>query len=319
MTQALRIVFMGTPEFAAISLRTLLEGEDEIVAVVTQPDKAKGRSKKLQPSPVKVVAEEADIPVLQPASDIKGEQFYRGLASYKPDLIVVVAYGRLLPKNILDLPPLGCINLHGSLLPKYRGAAPIQWSIINNINNEQEVGVTIMQMDEGMDTGAMLCRSRITTAPDETTGSLFAKLATLGSKTLKKAVRGIKEGSLVPQPQNNELASYAPPLQKSDGLINWTKDAQTLGPLIRGLDPWPAAFTFIDGKRLRLFAPEIVFIDTEAEPGTILQADKAGFIVACGENALQFHVVQPEGKKRMPTEQWLRGAKITPGTRLSAK
>ncbi len=314
MTQPLRIIFMGTPEFAAISLKALLAGEDEIVAVVTQPDKAKGRSKKLQPPPVKVVAENAGIPVLQPTTDIKSDQFYRGLASYRPDLIVVVAYGRLLPKKLLDLPPLGCINLHGSLLPKYRGAAPIQWAVINN---EQEVGVTIMQMDEGMDTGDMLCRSRITTAPDETAGTLFDKLAVLGSDTLKKAVHGIKAGCLVPQPQKHELASYAPRLAKKDGLIDWTKEAQTLEPLIRGLDPWPAAFTFIDGRRLRLFAPEIVFMKTEAEPGTILQADAAGFIVACGDNALQFHAVQPEGKKRMPTEQWLRGAQIEPGTRFS--
>ncbi len=315
MPQPLRIIFMGTPEFAASSLSSLLDGEDEIVAVITQPDKAKGRSGKLQPPPVKVVAQEAGIPVLQPTSDIKSEQFHKGIASYQPDLIVVVAYGRLLPKNILDLPPFGCINLHASLLPKYRGAAPIQWAIINN---EQEVGVTIMQMDEGMDTGDMLCRSRITVNPDETSASLFDRLAALGSETLKKAILGLKAGSMIAQPQDHDRASYAPRLEKKDGLIDWGKSAQILEPLIRGLDPWPAAFSFLGGKRLRLFSPEIVFLDTEAEPGTILRADKAGFIIACGENALQIHTVQPEGKKKMPADVWLRGTQLTPGTRLSS-
>ncbi len=316
MKRPLRIIFMGTPEFAAISLTALLKEEDEIVAVVTQPDKAKGRSKKLQPPPVKVVAQKAGIPVLQPTSDIKSEQFHNGIASYQPDLIVVVAYGRLLPKNILELPPFGCINLHASLLPKYRGAAPIQWSIINK---EREVGITIMQMDEGMDTGDILCRTRILADPDETSASLFTKLAALGSGTLKKAIRGLKAGNIVPQPQQHKLASYAPRLKKEDGCIDWSREATVLEPLVRGLDPWPAAFSFIDGKRLRLFSPEIVFMDTEKEPGTIIQADKAGFIVACGKNALQFHTVQPEGKKKMPAEEWLRGTTIEPGMILSMR
>ncbi len=315
MQKPLRIIFMGTPVFAAISLTALLEGPDKVVAVVTQPDKAKGRGRKRQPPPVKVVAQEADIPVLQPASDIKSEKFHNGLASYQPDLIVVVAFGRLLPKNILELPRYGCINLHGSLLPKYRGAAPIQWSVINN---DKEVGVSIMLMDEGMDTGDLLCRSRIIADPDETAGSLFDKLAALGSGTLRKAIRGLKEGSLIPKPQDDKLASHAPMLKKEDGLLDWSKDAQVLQPLIRGLDPWPAAFTFLEGKRLRLFAPEVLFMDTDAEPGTIIQADKAGFVVACGSNALQIKSVQPEGKKRMDTDQWLLGAKVSPGVKLTS-
>lgn len=316
MQTPLRIVFMGTPNFAATSLQALLDGPDKIVAVVTQPDRAKGRSKKLQPSPVKIIATETDIPILQPTSDIKSKEFHNGLVSYKPDLIVVVAYGRLLPKNILELPPLGCVNLHGSLLPKYRGAAPIQWSIINN---DEEVGVSVMQMDEGMDTGDVLCRSRIPADPDETSATLFDKLATLGSDTLLNAIKGLKEGTLVPIPQNDSLASHAPRLKKNDGLINWATDAHILHSLVRGLDPWPTAFTFLHGKRLKLFAPEIIHIDTDAEPGTILQADKRGFLIACGNNALQFHQVQPEGKKKMSTDVWLRGAQIAPGTKFRSK
>lgn len=314
MSKPLRIIFMGTPDFAAISLKALLDGPDEIIAVVTQPDKAKGRSKKLQPPPVKIVAQEAGIPVLQPTSDIRSDKFHNGLASYQPDLIVVVAYGRLLPKNILELPPFGCINLHGSLLPKYRGAAPIQWSVIND---EREVGVSIMQMDEGMDSGDVICRSRILSDPDETAGTLFDKLAALGSGTLRKAIKGLKEDTLIPRPQDHSQASHAPRLKKEDGLIDWSKDASVLQPLIRGLDPWPAAFSFIDGKRLKLFAPEVVFIETDTEPGTIIQADKTGLVIACGTNALQLHKVQPEGKKPMAATEWLRGAQIAPGTRLN--
>lgn len=310
--QPLRIIFMGTPDFAAATLNALIDGPDEVVALVTQPDRAKGRGKKLTPPPTKVLAESAGIPVLQPAK-IKTEEFSNGLLSYQPDLIVVTAYGRILPKSLLELAPLGCLNVHGSLLPQYRGAAPIQWSVING---DKEAGVTIIQMNEGMDTGDMLLKAKITTEPDETAGSLFAKLAVLGSATLLQAIKGLQEGTIIPVPQNHDLATVAPMLKKDDGLIDWQKDAKEIERIIRGLDPWPTAFCFLHKKRLRLFRPEVVYQDSDAHPGTVLQADKRGILIACGKNTLLIKEIQPEGKKRMPVESFLCGHPIAPGTLL---
>ncbi|BHH85257.1 methionyl-tRNA formyltransferase [Desulforhopalus sp. 52FAK] len=311
-TQPLRIIFMGTPEFAAATLQALIDGPDDVVAVVTQPDRAKGRGKKLAPPPTKVIAENADIPVLQPTK-IKTEEFRNGLLTYQPDLFVVAAYGRILPTSILELAPMGCINVHGSLLPKYRGAAPIQWSVINR---DEEVGVTIIQMDEGMDTGDILVTSAISPAQDETSGSLFVKLAKLGSDTLLKAVKGLKEGTVISKPQNHDLATHAPMFKKDDGCIDWNKDAGEIEGLIRGLDPWPTAFCFLDGKRLRIFSPEEVHKDADEVPGTVIQADKRGILVACGNNCLLIREIQPEGKKRMTVEAYLCGCELAPGTEL---
>ena len=311
-TQPLRIIFMGTPDFAAATLQALIDGPDDVVAVVTQPDRAKGRGKKLAPPPTKVIAENADIPVLQPTK-IKTEEFRNGLLTYQPDLFVVAAYGRILPTSILELAPMGCINVHGSLLPKYRGAAPIQWSVINR---DEEVGVTIIQMDEGMDTGDILVTSAIPPASDETSGSLFVKLAELGSDTLLKAVKGLKEGTVIPKPQDHELATHAPMFKKDDGCIDWQKDAGEIEGLIRGLDPWPTAFCFLEGKRLRLFSPEEVYKDADEEPGTVIQADKRGILIACGNNCLRIREIQPEGKKRMTVEAYLCGCELAPGTEL---
>ncbi|MFT5728676.1 MAG: methionyl-tRNA formyltransferase [Desulforhopalus sp.] len=312
-TQKLRIIFMGTPDFAATTLQALIDGPDEVVAVVTQPDRAKGRGKKLSPPPTKVIAEAAGIPVLQPTK-IKTEEFRNGLLTYQPDLFVVAAYGRILPPSILDLAPMGCINVHGSLLPKYRGAAPIQWAVINR---DQKVGVTIIQMNEGMDTGDILLKSSIEPAKDETAGSLFVKLAELGSETLLKAVKGLKEGTVIPNPQEHELATTAPMFTKNDGCISWDKDAGELEGLIRGLDPWPTAFCFLDGKRLRLFNPEVVHKDSDLAPGAVVQADKRGILVACGTNCLLVREIQPEGKKRMPVEAFLCGCELPPGIELA--
>ena len=312
-TQKLRIIFMGTPDFAATTLQALIDGPDEVVAVVTQPDRAKGRGKKLSPPPTKIIAEAAGIPVLQPTK-IKTEEFRNGLLTYQPDLFVVAAYGRILPPSILDLAPMGCVNVHGSLLPKYRGAAPIQWAVINR---DQKVGVTIIQMNEGMDTGDILLKSSIEPAKDETAGSLFVKLAELGSETLLKAVKGLKEGTLIPNPQEHELATTAPMFTKNDGCISWDKDAGELEGLIRGLDPWPTAFCFLDGKRLRLFNPEVVHKDSDLAPGAVVQADKRGILVACGTNCLLVREIQPEGKKRMPVEAFLCGCELPPGIELT--
>ena len=308
----LRIIFMGTPDFAAATLQALIDGPDEVVAVVTQPDRAKGRGKKLTPPPTKILAEAVEIPVLQPTK-IKTENFRNELLSYQPDLVVVTAYGRILPKSLLELPPLGCINVHGSLLPKYRGAAPIQWAVING---EKETGITIIQMNEGMDTGDILLTAKISTTPDETAGSLYDKLAVLGSATLLTAIKGLQEDTITPISQDHDLATVAPMLKKDDGLIDWHKDAREIECLIRGLDPWPTAFCFLDGKRLRLFRPEVLHQDSAMQPGVVLQADKRGILVACGKNTLLAKEIQPEGKKRMTVESFLCGHPITIGTPL---
>lgn len=311
-TQPLRIIFMGTPDFAAATLKALIDGPDEVVAVVTQPDRAKGRGKKVSPPPTKVLAEAADIPVLQPVK-IKTEEFRNGLLSYQPDLLVVTAYGRILPNSLLELSPLGCINVHGSLLPKYRGAAPIQWSVIKG---EKEAGVTIIQMDAGMDTGDMLLKNKLELEPNETAGSLYEKLAVLGSDALLKAIKGLKEGTIIPVSQDHSLATEAPMLRKNDGNIDWQKDAREIECLIKGLDPWPTAFCFLDNKRLRFFKPEVIHQDSDFPPGTVLYADKRGLLVACGNNSLLIKEIQPEGKKRMAMEAFVCGHPINSGTLL---
>lgn len=309
----LRIIFMGTPDFGLPSLQALVDGPDDVVAVVTQPDRRKGRGKKLTPPPVKLLAEALDIPVLQPTK-IRTEEFRNGLLSYQPDLIVVTAYGRILPPSLLDLTPMGCINVHGSLLPLHRGAAPIQWSVIKG---DKEVGVTIIRMDQGMDTGDMLLRASITSAPNETAGTLFDKMAQLGSETLLRAIKGLKDGTIAAAQQDHDQATEAPMLKKSDGLIDWSKNGEDLECLIRGLDPWPSAFCIYKGKRLRLFRPEVVYKESDAQPGILLQADKRGMLVACGENSLLIKEVQPEGKKRMTVEAFLCGCSLERGALLT--
>ena len=309
----LRIIFMGTPDFAASNLQALIDGPDDIVAVVTQPNRPKGRGKKLTPPPVKLLAESADIPVLQPAK-IRTEEFLNGLLSYQPDLIVATAYGRILPRSLLELAPMGSINVHGSLLPLHRGAAPIQWSVIKG---DKEVGVTVIRMDEGMDTGDILLQASIPAAADETASTLFDKLAQLGSETLLKAIKGLKDGTIAATPQDHSQATEAPMLKKSDGLIDWTKNAGELESLIRGLDPWPSAFCFLDGKRLRLFKPEIAYKENNAQPGSLLRADKRGLLIVGGKDTLLVKEIQPEGKKRMTVEAFLCGCSLEPGTLLT--
>lgn len=312
-SQQLRIIFMGTPDFAAATLQALINSPDEVVAVVTQPDKGRGRGRKVTAPPTKILAEQHNIPVLQPTK-IKTEEFHNGLLSYQPDLIVVAAYGRILPKSLLELAPMGCINVHGSLLPKYRGAAPIQWAVING---EKDAGVTIIQMDEGMDTGDMLLKGTIATSPDETAGSLFEKLAELGASTLLSAIKGIKAGSVIPTPQDHDRATMAPMLKKEDGRIDWSRSAREISCLIRGLDPWPSAWCSMEGKRLRLFSPQIVEGSKEnGSPGTVLKANRQGLLVACGSDNLLFKALQPEGKKRMDVASFINGHPIAAGTSL---
>ena len=310
-----RIIFMGTPDFAVPCLSQLIKSNHRVVAVVTQPDKKKGRGKKLAAPPVKEVAEKAQIPILQPTK-IKTEEFLNELKNYNPDLIVVVAYGRILPTSILTLPPLGCINVHGSLLPKHRGAAPIQWAIIAG---DSTAGVTIMQMDEGMDTGDILLPAAIDVTEDETAGSLFAKLADLGAETLVTALSKLQNGDLHPQKQDHDNATMAPPLKKEMGLIDWSKSAEELQLLIRGLDPWPSAYSYLEGKRYRFFSPRVVHKNSDEPVGTVILADNNGLLIATGSNALLIRELQPEGKKRLSVEAFLCGHPVAIGSRFSSK
>lgn len=307
-----RILFMGTPDFAVPTLQRLIDGPDTVAAVITQPDRPKGRGKTLTPPPVKVLAEQAGIDVLQPTK-IRTEEFAATLKGYNPDLIVVAAYGRILPDSILQLPPLGCINVHGSLLPRHRGAAPIQWAVIRG---DKEAGVTIMQMDAGMDTGDILLPAAIPVGEDETAGNLFGKLAELGGETLIQALDLLRQGKLKATVQDHSLATPAPPLTKEDGNLDWNRPARELHCLIRGLDPWPCAYSFLDGQRLRLFAPEVVHRPSEQPAGTLLRADAAGLLIATGEDCLLIREIQPEGKKRMPMESYLCGHTLPTGGRL---
>ncbi|MDH3330001.1 MAG: methionyl-tRNA formyltransferase [Desulfobulbaceae bacterium] len=299
----LRIIFMGTPEFAVPSLQALVNGPDTLLAVICQPDKKRGRGQKLSPPPVKIVARQHSIPVLQPSS-IRTDTFLDEVRALRPDLIIVTAYGKILPGDLLHMPPLGTINVHGSLLPKYRGAAPIQWAVING---EQETGVTIMQMDEGMDTGDILLPAAIPIAHDDTAGTLFSKLAELGGETLAKAIRLLKEEKLPPIKQDDSLATEAPLLSKEMGHLDWHKEAWELDCLIRGLDPWPSAYGFLGEKRFRFFRPEVVNGNVTEEPGTLCRADKNGLMIATGKNYLVIHEIQPEGKKRMDAQSCLCG------------
>ncbi len=298
MSNPLRIIFMGTPDFSVPSLQALLDSPDRVVAVVCQPDRKKGRGKKLSPPPVKVLAEQAGIPVLQPTA-IRTDAFLDSIRVLKPDLIVVTAYGRILPGSLLNLPPLGTINVHGSLLPKYRGAAPIQWAVLNG---EQETGVTIMQMDEGMDTGDILLPVSLPISDEDTSGSLFTKLADLGANALVEAIALLKKKQLLPQKQDDSLATEAPMLNKEMGKIDWNKPAAELHCLIRGLDPWPSAYSFLQEKRFRFFQPRIIAGKVKEQPGTLCRADKDGLLLATGEDYLLVQEIQPEGKKRMTVQ-----------------
>ena len=313
MSAPLRIVFMGTPDFAVPSLQALIEGPNQVVTVVCQPDRQRGRGKVLSPPPVKVLAKQHNIPVLQPPS-VRKEPFLEQLRELAPDLLVVVAYGKILPSALLQLPRLGAINVHGSLLPQYRGAAPIQWAVING---EIETGITIMQLDEGMDTGDILLTVPVAIGPQETAGELFDRLARLGGETLGPAIERLKQSQLTPQPQNHALASAAPMLTKEMGHLDWSLPAARLHCLIRGLDPWPSAYGFIEGKRYRFFNPEIVPIRSSALPGTLCRVDNQGLLIATGEDCLLIREIQPEGKKRMEVATCLRGAHITPGTPIT--
>ena len=306
----LRIIFMGTPAFACPTLQALLDRGDDILAVVTQPDRPKGRGQQLASPPVKVLAETAGLPVMQPLK-VRAPEFIDSVRELAPDLIVVIAFGQILPKALLEVPRFGCINIHASLLPRYRGAAPINWCIING---ETETGITTMQMDVGLDTGDMLMKRSTPIDPDEDSSALHDRLAALGSRTLLETLDLLDRETLVPEVQDDALSCYAPMLKKEDGSIDWTRDALTIKNLVRGVTPWPGAFTGWDGKTLKIFR---VSVATGAgSPGEVLRADREGLEVACGSGSLLIGELQLEGRKRLPAAEFLAGCRVAAGTVL---
>lgn len=311
----MRIVFMGTPEFAVPSLEALLRSDDHVVGVVSQPDRPKGRGQQLVAPPVKLVAERAGIPVLQPLK-IRTPEFLQALSDWKPDLIAVAAYGRILHTPILRLPPQGCVNVHGSLLPKYRGAAPVQWAVING---ETETGITTMLMDEGMDTGAMLLQERLAIMADDTAGTLAPRLAELGGRLLVETIAQLKVGTLMPKKQDDGQATMAPLLKKEDGLIDWTMKATALAHRVRGLSPWPGAYTFLGEERWNIWKAVSTGEATTEKPGTIVAVGKQSILVATGEGLLEVREIQTANSKRMSVSQFLTGHKVTAGTQLGLR
>ena len=309
----MKVIFMGTPDFAVPSLQALLT-KHEVVAVVTQPDKPKGRGKKLQPTPVKAVALEHGIPVLQPTK-VREPAVVEELRGYGADLIAVTAFGQLLPEEILNMPKYGCINVHASLLPKYRGAAPIQYAIIKG---EKESGVTIMQMDIGMDTGAMLDKVVVPIAENTTMGELHDALREQGATLLLQVIDKIAAGTAVAEPQDNEQATYATLLDRSMEHIDWSKTAQEVHNLIRGFNPAPSTFTKLpNGKSLKIWGSKMTDKSSAAAAGTVIETGKHSFFVACGEGVLEITEVQPESKKRMPAQVFLNGRGVQEGDLLA--
>lgn len=307
----IRIVYMGTPDFAVEPLEAIIKAGHEVAAVVTQPDKQKGRGKEVKMTPVKECALRHGIPVFQPVK-IKEPEAVAELEKYQADLFVVAAFGQLLSEEILNMPEYGCINIHASLLPAYRGAAPIQWAVLNG---EKESGVTIMQMDKGLDTGDMLLKRSVELSPKETGDSLHDKLMHLGAELIVEALSKLEKGELVPEKQKDELSSYAKKLTKAMGQIDWSKDAVSLERWIRGLNSWPSAYTFFGGKTLKIWEAQVTEENgaQKAEPGQVISVSRESFTVACGQGALQILSLQLEGKKRVLTREFLLGYQVEPG------
>ncbi len=321
----MRIVFMGTPDFAVGALEAILQAGHQVAAVVTQPDKPKGRGKEIQVPPVKACAMAHGIPVFQPVK-VKEKEAVETLRGYNADIFVVAAFGQLLSEEILSMPKYGCVNIHASLLPKYRGAGPIQWAIING---EEKTGVTIMQMDKGLDTGDMLLKEEVVIDPKETGDSLHDKLAAVGAGLIVEALARLERGELVPEKQTEEETCYAKRLQKSMGRIDWQQSAGKLDCLIRGLISWPGAYTVLRGKNLKIWEVEAVAgpgsapEDSAARPdpdavlpGTVVAVTREAFYVKTGEGLLKILAVQPEGKKRMPVKEFLLGYQVKAGEQL---
>ena len=299
----MRVVFMGTPDFSVPALERIAT-EHEVVAVVTQKDKPKGRGMSVSYTPVKESALKLNIPIYQP-DKVKEESFVEELRKLNPDVIVVIAFGQILSNDILTLPKYGCINVHASLLPKYRGAAPIQWAVIDG---EEKSGVCTMKMDEGLDTGDIIDVDEITLDPKETGGSLFDKLAKLGGELILKTLQNLEFGKATFIKQDDSKSTYAKKMTKELGHIDFTKDAESIERLIRGLNPWPSAFAYLDGKVMKIWDADVV--DAGGVPGTVISEDKDSFVIATGSKALKVNELQLEGKKRMKASDFLNGRSI---------
>lgn len=313
----MKIVFMGTPDFAAGALRALTEAGHQISAVVTQPDKPKGRSGELMPSPVKMYAEQLGFPVLQPKR-IKAPQAMEELKGYPADVFIVAAFGQILSEEILHMPPYGCLNIHASLLPRYRGASPIQRVIIDG---EEKTGITVMQMDAGIDTGDMLYKKETEITPEDTFETLHDRLSVLGGQAIVEALALLEAGKLAPEKQKEEESCYAPLIDKSMGRIDFTRPAQEIDRLIRGLTPWPSAYAGYRGKQLKIWraAPTLAVNTCGRRLGEILSVEKDSVTVATGEGGLRILELQLEGKKRMTARDFLLGVRMTPGEVLTGK
>lgn len=308
----MRIVFMGTPDFAVESLNALVAAGHEVAAVITQPDRPKGRGNKLAFPEVKTRAIELQLPVHQPAS-VKDEAFLELLKGYSPDVIVVVAYGRILPQAVLELPRYGCINVHGSLLPAYRGAAPIQRAVLDGC---KESGITIMQMDLGMDTGDMLMQGVLPITEDDTTGTMFEKLAVLGGTLLVETLEGLQQGKIQPQKQKEEQATYAARILKEDEVIDWGKSAKTIFCQIRGLAPAPGAYTMWNGQRLKIWKSRVRTEESGKAPGTVVEIGKSHLLIQTGQGCLEVLELQPAGKKAMSANAFCNGTGINVGAQF---
>jgi methionyl-tRNA formyltransferase len=313
MKKTAKIIFMGTPEFAVPPLKAIHNTRKNLALVVTRPDRPKGRGRNVIPPPVKEVAINLGYEVDQPKS-VGTAEFENRIAKYKPDIIVVVAFGHIIPKNILEIPKIATINIHASILPKYRGPAPIQWAIING---ELETGVTTMLIDEGLDTGDILLSKKIKIYPHDTSATLHDRLADLSADLLIQTIESFETGDIIPMPQDHTRATYAPLLKKNDGHINWEMPAQNIEAFIRGMTPWPGAFTFHGNKRLKIFKAMPMIIDTVETPGTVIKRFPGELCVATGKGVLSVIVIQGESGKRLLVEDFLRGYKIPPGTILS--
>ena len=306
----LKTVFMGTPEFAVGTLQGLLEAGVNLVGVYTQPDRPKGRGKKLTPPPVKELAQSHGIPVFQPLK-LRAPEAVAELQGLAPDLIVVVAYGQILPQSVLDIPKFGCINVHASLLPKYRGAAPINKAIIDG---ETVTGITTMLMDAGLDTGDMLVKKSLEIGPDETAGELHDRLAVLGRQTMEETLQLLLNGALQPVKQHDAESTYAPMMKKEDGLVDWSLSAQEIHDRVRGFAPWPGAYTTLDGEVLKLARTEVV--EGAGTAGLVISAGPSGVDVACGDGVLRIGALQLPGKKMLPAADFLRGHNLVVGKKL---
>jgi methionyl-tRNA formyltransferase len=304
-----RILFMGTPAFAVPALEGLVKNGHPVIAVVTQPDRPQGRGRTTAPPPVKLVAEGLGLTVLQPEK-LRSPEFLETFRRLSPDLVIVAAFGQILPREIIRGQRRGCINIHPSLLPKYRGAAPINWALIRG---EEKTGVTIMQMDEGVDSGDILLQEETPIGVEETFGELYDRLAKLGAELLLITLAMMETGTLLPRRQEHRLATLAPRLGREDGLIRWENDARSIVSLIRGLSPSPGAYTFLDGKQLKIYTAESETMAVAEAPGTVVGETDTGLRVAAGEGFVLLKELQIEGKKRLAVRDFLRGVRITPG------